>query len=74
MMTWLMERGLTLTLLAFLLMLAGQIVAGRADYNEERADHGAPEVTFVELFAVRSHVGGDVRELGKRVPADRRPS
>ncbi len=52
MMTWLMERGLTLTLLAaFLLMLAGQIVAGRADYNEERADHGAPEVTFVEYFA-----------------------
>jgi hypothetical protein len=37
MMIWLKERGLTLTLIAaVLVMLAGQIVTSHADDNEER--------------------------------------
>jgi hypothetical protein len=41
------ENSLTLVLLAlFLITLAGQIVTGWHDYNEDRREHGRPEITL----------------------------
>jgi hypothetical protein len=44
---WMRDRGLTLLLLSmFAVSLAGQLVTGRAEYNEEREAHGRPRVTL----------------------------
>jgi hypothetical protein len=44
---WIRDRGLTLLLLSmFLLFLAGQLVAGLAEYNAEQHEHGLPPVAL----------------------------
>lgn len=44
-MGWIRDRGLTLVLMAlFLLSLAGQLVTGLAEYNQEQLDHGQATV------------------------------
>jgi hypothetical protein len=49
--TWLKDRGLTLTMLAiFATSLIGQIAAGRADFNADRAEHGAPALSLSEYL------------------------
>jgi len=48
---WIRDRALTLALLLmFLVFLAGQLAAGRAEYNEEQRQHGRPIVTFGEYL------------------------
>jgi len=52
-------RSHSLTLVAILLFVfafAGQVLAGRADYNEDQRDHGEPEVTLAEYFGT-GHFG-----------------
>ena len=44
-MDWLRQRALTLVLLGmFLLLLAGQVLTGRREFNAEQEDHGQPSV------------------------------
>jgi hypothetical protein len=46
-MNWIKERSLTLVLMAFfLLFLAGQILAGHAEYNSIGLQHGRPPATL----------------------------
>jgi hypothetical protein len=46
------DRGLTLLLLSmFAVSLAGQVVTGRAEYNEEREAHGRPRVTLTAYLS-----------------------
>ena len=46
---FLFENGLTLAMLAlFLLSFSGQVLAGRATYNEELRQHGQPAIGVVE--------------------------
>ncbi len=45
------ENGLALAALAlFVLSFVGQVVAGRADYNENQRDHGQPAVSYAQYF------------------------
>ena len=45
------NNGLTLTVFGlFLVVFAGQILVGRADYNEDRADHGQPPVSLAQYL------------------------
>ena len=68
---WIRDRGLTLLLVSmFALFLVGQFATGFAEYNAEQQEHGQPLVTLNSYLAHRSSVGGPVRELGKRIPAD----
>ena len=49
--TWLKDRSLTLALLAmFLLSLAGQLITGHQEYNNEQEEHGEPAVTMSEYL------------------------
>ena len=51
-MSWIRDRALTIVLMAmFVLFLAGQIVAGRWEYNEERAAHGGGPITMTAYLA-----------------------
>ena len=46
-MAWIHDRALTLTLMAmFLLFLAGQLVTGFAEYNNEQVEHGQAAVAM----------------------------
>lgn len=46
------ENGLSIVLVLFLLLsLAGQIVAGRLEYNEDQRAHGQPTVDLVSYLA-----------------------
>jgi hypothetical protein len=45
---WVYENGLTIAAFAvFALTFAGQIIAGRATYNDDRRDHGQPPVGVI---------------------------
>lgn len=45
------ENGLALAATAlFVLAFVGQVVAGRADYNEDQHDHGQPAVSYSQYF------------------------
>lgn len=51
-MTWIRDRALTLTLMAmFLVSLVGQCISGRAEYNEEQAQHGQAAVAMTDYLA-----------------------
>jgi hypothetical protein len=51
-MDWIRDRGLTLTLMVmFLLFLAGQLIAGLAEYNNEQAQHGQATVSMADYLA-----------------------
>ena len=46
------ENGLSIVLvLLMIFFLAGQIVAGMLDYNEDQREHGQPEVSLVSYLA-----------------------
>ena len=48
---WLRDNGLSITLLAlFLLFMAGQVLTGQREYNEQQVDHGEPPVTLREYL------------------------
>ena len=51
-MTWMRDRALTLVLMAlFLVFLAGQLLTGLAEYNNEQAQHGLAAVAISGYFA-----------------------
>jgi hypothetical protein len=53
---WIRERGLTLALMVmFLLSLAGQFVAGLAEYNATQAEHGET-VTSATGYLITGHL------------------
>jgi len=44
---WIRDRALTLALMSFFgLFLVGQLLTGRAEYNETRREHGEPQVSL----------------------------
>jgi hypothetical protein len=50
-MTWIRDRALTLVLVGlFLVFLAGQVIAGRSEYNDMRLEHSQRAVTFDEYL------------------------
>ena len=52
---WLHDRALTLVLLLmFVVFLGGQFVAGHREYNNERDDHNAPEISL-SAYAATGH-------------------
>jgi hypothetical protein len=54
---FLFENGLVLVATAlFLLSFAGQVVSGRAAYNEDQRDHGQPTVGYAEYFRTGAFV------------------
>lgn len=47
------ENGLSLVLFGlFLLFLAGQIIVGRASYNQDRDVHGQPSVRRLSIYGM----------------------
>jgi len=51
-MTWIRDRALTLVLMAlFLLFLAGQLLTGLAEYNNEQVQHGLAAVPISDYCA-----------------------
>ena len=51
-MPWIRDRALTLALMAmFLLFLAGQLLTGSAEYNNEQVQHGLSAVTIIDYLA-----------------------
>jgi hypothetical protein len=51
-MSWIRDRGLTLSLMAmFLLFLVGQLITGIAEYNSEQEQHGHATVTMTGYLA-----------------------
>ena len=51
------ENGLALVATAlFVLSFAGQVVAGRANYNEDQRDHGQPTVGYADYFRTGAFV------------------
>jgi hypothetical protein len=51
------ENGLVLAATAlFLVSFVGQVVAGRAVYNQDQRDHGQPTVSFTRYFATGAFV------------------
>ena len=51
-MAWIRDRALTLVLMAmFLLFLAGQLITGFAEYNNEQTEHGQAAVSVSGYFS-----------------------
>jgi hypothetical protein len=49
---WIRDRALTLVLMAmFLLFLAGQLITGFAEYNNQQTEHGQAAVSFSGYFS-----------------------
>lgn len=54
---WIKDHGLSLVAAGlFVFAFAGQVVAGRADYNQDQRDHGQPAVGLVEYLGT-GHFG-----------------
>lgn len=54
---WVRNHALSLVAIGlFLFAFTGQIIAGRADYNQDQADHGEPEVSMGE-YLTTGHFG-----------------
>ena len=64
--SWIHDRALTLVLMAlFVVFLAGQVLTGLHEYNDEQAGHGQRALVAVELPGDRAIRGKPSSRTGR---------